>query len=73
MLRQVNRLRRLDSGLLIFSQGMPTDYREADAAAIMAEPSIYFTLDCGIGAADATIWTCDISHDYITINGDYRS
>ena len=60
-------------GLLIFSQGMPTDYREADAAAIMAEPSIYFTLDCGIGAADATIWTCDISHDYITINGDYRS
>ena len=62
-----------ERGLLIFSQGMPTDYREADAAAIMAEPSIYFTLDCGIGAADATIWTCDISHDYITINGDYRS
>ncbi len=62
-----------ERGLLIFSHGMPTDYREADAAAIMAEPSIYFTLDCGIGAADATIWTCDISHDYITINGDYRS
>ncbi len=62
-----------DRGLLIFSQGMPTDYREVDAAAIMAEPSIYFTLDCGLGEADATIWTCDISHDYITINGDYRS
>ena len=62
-----------ERGLLIFSLGMPTDYREADAAAIMAEPSIYFTLDCGIGEADAIIWTCDISHDYITINGDYRS
>jgi len=62
-----------DRNLLIFSQGMPTDYLEDDAAAIMAEPSIYFTLDCGLGAADATIWTCDISHDYITINGDYRS
>ncbi|MDE2858987.1 MAG: bifunctional glutamate N-acetyltransferase/amino-acid acetyltransferase ArgJ [Chloroflexota bacterium] len=62
-----------DRGLLIFSQGMPTGYREDDAAAIMAEASIYFTLDCGLGEADATIWTCDISHDYITINGDYRS
>ncbi len=62
-----------ERGLLIFSQGMPTDYLEDDAAAIMAEPSITFTLDCGLGGAEATIWTCDISHDYITINGDYRS
>ena len=60
-------------GLEIFSGGMPTDYQEADAAEIMAEPSITFTLDCGMGAGRATIWTCDISHDYISINGDYRS
>ncbi len=60
-------------GLEIFSGGMPTDYQEADAAAIMADPSITFTLDCGLGAGCATIWTCDISHDYISINGDYRS
>lgn len=59
--------------LEIFSGGMPTDYREEDAAAIMAEPSITFTLDCGIGDGAATIWTCDISHEYISINGDYRS
>ena len=52
---------------------MPTDYQEADAAEIMAEPSITFTLDCGMGSGCATIWTCDISHDYISINGDYRS
>ncbi len=60
-------------GLEIFSGGMPTDYREEEAAAIMAEPSITFTLDCGIGEGAATIWTCDISHEYISINGDYRS
>ena len=60
-------------GLEIFSGGMPTDYREEDAAAIMAEPLITFTVDCGIGDGDATIWTCDISHEYISINGDYRS
>ncbi len=60
-------------GLQIFSGGMPTDYQEADAAAIMNEPSITFTLDCGLGGGCATIWTCDISHEYISINGDYRS
>ena len=61
------------SGLLIFSDGTPTNYQEEDAAQIMSEPSIVFTLDCGMGSAEAVIWTCDISHDYISINGDYRS
>ena len=61
------------AGVEIFSGGMPTDYREEDAAAIMAEPSITFTLDCGIGDGKATVWTCDISHEYVSINGDYRS
>ncbi len=62
-----------DLGLLIFHNGMPTDYQEADAAAIMAGAAMTFTLDCGLGQGSATIWTCDISHDYISINGDYRS
>jgi len=60
-------------GLQIFSGGMPTDYAESDAAAIMARPAMTFTLDCGLGSGRATIWTCDISHEYISINGDYRS
>ena len=62
-----------EPGLRIFADGMPTDYQEADAAAIMAAPSMTFTLDCGLGQGGATIWTCDISHEYISINGDYRS
>ena len=62
-----------ERGLLIFQRGTPTDYQEADAAAIMTEASISFTLDCGMGAGNATIWTCDLSHEYVTINGDYRS
>ena len=62
-----------ERGLQIFRAGMPTDYQESDAAAIMAGSSMTFTLDCGIGAGSATIWTCDISHEYISINGDYRS
>lgn len=62
-----------DRGLKIFSRGAPTDYAEKQAAEIMSAASIYITLDCGLGTDGATIWTCDISHDYITINGDYRS
>jgi glutamate N-acetyltransferase/amino-acid N-acetyltransferase len=62
-----------ERGLLIFQSGTPTDYQESDALAIMSEASIYITLNCGIGSGQATIWTCDISHDYISINADYRS
>ncbi len=62
-----------DYGLLIFKSGTPTDYEEANALEIMADDSIYITLNCGIGDGKATIWTCDISHDYISINADYRS
>lgn len=59
--------------LLLFENGMPTDYAEADAAAIMAEPSVTVVLDCGAGKGSAIIWTCDLSHDYVSINGHYRS
>ncbi|MCC6612082.1 MAG: bifunctional glutamate N-acetyltransferase/amino-acid acetyltransferase ArgJ [Anaerolineae bacterium] len=59
--------------LLLFSDGMPTDYSEERATAIMHEPSIYVTLDCGQGKGHAVVWTCDLSHDYVSINGHYRS
>jgi glutamate N-acetyltransferase/amino-acid N-acetyltransferase len=59
--------------LLLFSDGMPTRYDEAHAKAIMQEPAIYVTLDCGQGKGDSVVWTCDLSHDYVSINGHYRS
>jgi len=59
--------------LLLFSEGIPTDYAEERATAIMHEPSIYVTLDCGQGKGHAVVWTCDLSHDYVSINGHYRS
>jgi glutamate N-acetyltransferase / amino-acid N-acetyltransferase len=30
-------------------------------------------LDCGLGDGAAEVWTCDLSHEYVTINGDYRT
>ena len=48
-------------------------YREADGAAVMKRPEIELNVDLGIGEATATVWTCDLTHGYISINADYRS
>jgi glutamate N-acetyltransferase/amino-acid N-acetyltransferase len=39
----------------------------------MKRQEIEITVDVGVGDASATIWTCDLTHDYISINADYRS
>ncbi len=59
--------------LLLFSGGMPTAFNEAESTRIFKESSVSVTLDCGAGSGSATVWTCDLSHDYVSINGDYRS
>ena len=48
-------------------------YREQQGAAYMKGPEIAITVDVGVGKQAATIWTCDLTHDYIAINADYRS
>jgi glutamate N-acetyltransferase/amino-acid N-acetyltransferase len=49
------------------------DYVESDAAAYMRGPEIEITVDVGVGAAQDTMWTCDLTKEYIAINADYRS
>jgi glutamate N-acetyltransferase/amino-acid N-acetyltransferase len=48
-------------------------YREEDGAAYMKQPEIAISVDVGVGREAATIWTCDLTRDYIAINTDYRS
>ena len=60
-------------GLLLFENGMPTAYDEARASAIMSGAEITVVLNCGQGDGQATVWTCDLSHDYVSINGHYRT
>ncbi|MFN8529973.1 MAG: bifunctional glutamate N-acetyltransferase/amino-acid acetyltransferase ArgJ [Anaerolineae bacterium] len=59
--------------VLLFTGGVPANYDEAAATALAKAEEIVVTLDCGMGTGDATIWTCDLSHDYVSINGHYRS
>ena len=48
-------------------------YREEDGQRVMKQAEITVRVHLGRGAASATVWTCDLSHDYVSINADYRS
>ena len=48
-------------------------YSEAAATAVMKEEDIAIRVEIGLGSGKATVYTCDLTHGYITINGDYRS
>jgi glutamate N-acetyltransferase/amino-acid N-acetyltransferase len=53
--------------------GRAKAYEEAQGAAVMAEPEILVRVVLNRGLANATVWTCDFSYDYVKINADYRS
>jgi glutamate N-acetyltransferase / amino-acid N-acetyltransferase len=53
--------------------GRAAGYREADAKSVMKEAEITVRVLLGRGKASATVWTCDLSHEYIKINADYRT
>ncbi len=48
-------------------------YREEDGQRVMRQSEITVRVGLGRGTAVETVWTCDLSHDYVTINADYRS
>ncbi|MEX2167385.1 MAG: bifunctional glutamate N-acetyltransferase/amino-acid acetyltransferase ArgJ [Methyloceanibacter sp.] len=50
-----------------------SSYREQDGAAYMKNREIAISVDVGVGKGAATVWTCDLTKDYIAINADYRS
>lgn len=53
--------------------GRNPSYQEADGQSVMQAPEINVKIDLGRGNATQTMWTCDLSHDYVSINADYRS
>ena len=63
----------LDDVLVAEKGGRAAAYREEDGARIMAQAEIMVRVDLGRGAAQANVYTCDFSYDYVKINADYRS
>jgi len=69
-----NRITLLADDVLMFKDGnLHPDYRDEDGMGVFAQPEFTVTLDLGMGDATATVWTGDLTHEYITINAVYRT
>jgi glutamate N-acetyltransferase/amino-acid N-acetyltransferase len=72
-----DQMRLLMSGdvdaLELVRAGAPFEIDEHRASAILAGDEVTFALDLGMGQAEATVWTCDLSHRYVDINAHYRT
>jgi len=61
-------------GIAVAANGYPVEgYDEAPVAAHLRGQTIEIGVDIGLGQGSATVWTCDLTHGYISINADYRS
>jgi glutamate N-acetyltransferase/amino-acid N-acetyltransferase len=58
---------------LLFKDGRPYDEASPQAAAYLKGTDIFVSVDLGAGRSSSTVWTCDLSADYVRINADYRS
>ena len=63
----------LDDVHVAVKGGRNPAYREEDGQRVMKQSEITVRVNLGRGTAADTVWTCDLSHDYVTINADYRS
>jgi glutamate N-acetyltransferase/amino-acid N-acetyltransferase len=62
-----------DVEMQLVQDGTPLTYSEAKAIGVFTSPELTVQLDLGLGTASITIWTCDLTHDYVTINAEYRT
>ena len=63
----------LEDVLVVDRGGRASTYTEDAGQRVMKQPEITVRVDLGRGRARATVWTCDFSHEYVTINAEYRS
>ncbi len=69
-----DRLKIKIGGITVAAKGMKSDgYKEADIMPHMKGREIRIEADVGVGRGSCTVWTCDLTHRYIDINGSYRS
>jgi glutamate N-acetyltransferase/amino-acid N-acetyltransferase len=60
-------------GILLFENGLPHDESAPKAAEILTRDTVDIEVSLGTGNASATIWGCDLSAEYVRINGEYRT
>ena len=68
-----DRVRITFAGVLACDGGTAVVFDEGAAAQALARDEVTIEVDLGLGAAEATVWTCDLTYEYVRINGEYRS
>lgn len=63
----------LDDVCIVRGGGRAADYQEADGQGVMQRENITVRIELGRGAAQTEVWTCDLSHEYVRINAEYRT
>jgi len=63
----------LDDLLIVEDAGVASGYREELGQQVFDQAEFTIRIDLGMGNCSETIWTCDLSHEYVSINADYRS
>ncbi len=58
---------------VLFKDGRPHDEAAPEAAAYLKHADILISVDLGVGAGASTVWTCDLSAEYVRINAEYRT
>ena len=66
-------LKSADGVIEIVKDGIATDYSEDEATKVLSADAVTADIDVHNGVFEATAWGCDLTHDYVTINADYRS
>lgn len=67
------RVRIVFAGILTCENGTAVPFSEEEAARALQAPEVEVVADLGVGDAAATVWTCDLTYEYVRINGEYRS
>jgi glutamate N-acetyltransferase/amino-acid N-acetyltransferase len=60
-------------GTAVFRAGRPLAFDAAAVSEALASKEVKVVLDCRSGSGQVTVWTCDLSKDYVTINADYHT
>ena len=61
------------AGITVCRDGTGFEFDEQAASAALAEPEVDVVVDLHLGEGEATVWTCDLSYEYVRINGEYRT
>ena len=61
------------AGIAVCRAGAAVGFDEDEALAALKQPEVAIDVDLHLGEGAATVWTCDLTYEYVRINGEYRS